>query len=203
MFGNEDQNQNSSLPAGRQVDQNSADAPAADVVATAPSAPTIPDPMVTPSTASPTSTNPTGTTQPDLSAEASAQAEVGINGVSMENAYIESAPQVGPAKASQPETVPTAASMITTPPAPAPADEDLASIKQQALQSLEPLVGQLDLAPEEKYKTVMMVVQASDKPKMLEEAYQAASQITDEKVRAQALLDIVNEVNYFTQQQAK
>ena len=184
MFGSEDQNQNSdgqtTAPAGASV---------ADVVANAPSAPTIPDPMVTPATVPPTA-SPTGTAQP----------EAGINGVSLENAYLDTAPQIGAARATEPETVSTAASVTAGPPPPAPADEDLASIKQQALQSLEPLVGQLDLMPEEKYKTIMMVVQASDKPKMLEEAYQAASQIADEKTRAQALLDIVNEVNYFTQQ---
>jgi hypothetical protein len=81
-------------------------------------------------------------------------------------------------------------------------DSDLAQLKKQALQNLEPLVGQLDQPPEEKFKTVMMLVQASDNSKMLKTAYDTASQIRDEKTRAQALLDVVNEINYFTQQQA-
>lgn len=185
MFGNADQNQN---PAGQTTAP--ADVPAADVVASAPTAPTIPDPMVTPSTVTPASTSPTGIAQP----------EVGVNGVSMENTYQEPITQISSARAGDPSAVFTAAPAAADPPAQTADGQDLASIKQQALQSLEPLVGQLDLAPEEKYKTIMMLVQASDKPKMLEEAYQAASQITDEKTRAQALLDIVNEVNYFTQQ---
>jgi len=83
-------------------------------------------------------------------------------------------------------------------------DPALAQIKQQALQSLEPLLGHLDQTPDEKFKTLMMLIQASDNSKMLHEAYAAANQITDEKARAQALLDIVNEINYFAQQaQAK
>jgi hypothetical protein len=178
MFG-DDQNQNFNGQA-QAAEPTAAAQP--DVAASAPSAPTIPDPMVTPSAVQP---------------------EAGINGVAMQNGYIESAPQIGPAKPSEPDNVPTAASMITAAPDPATVDPDLAQIKQQALQSLGPLVGQLDQAPDEKFKTVMMLIQASDDSKMLKDAYAAASQITDEKTRAQALLDIVNEINYFTQQQAK
>ena len=197
MFGNDDQNQNPGAQTTSANDPLMAGSPAADpampvdsvvpssaspadtptenispepdVVTSAPSAPTIPDPMVTPS----------------------AQPVAGINGVPMQSAYSQMAAQIGPAKPSDPGTVP-------------PVDPDLAQIKQQALQSLEPLVGQLDQAPDEKFKTVMMLIQASDNSKMLKDAYGVASQITDEKARAQALLDIVNEINYFiAQAQAK
>lgn len=76
---------------------------------------------------------------------------------------------------------------------------DLASIKQQALQQLGPLVGNLDQPPEEKFKTTMMMIQASDDQSLIKTAYDAAQTIPDEKARAQALLDIINEINYFTQ----
>ena len=78
--------------------------------------------------------------------------------------------------------------------------DDLLSIKQQALQSLTPLVGKLEQTPLEKFKTTMMMIQASDDQSLIKTAYEAAGQITDEKEKAQALLDIVNEINYFTQQ---
>ncbi len=85
-------------------------------------------------------------------------------------------------------------------PAAAPADMDnLTSLKQQALQQLSPLVGHLDQTPEEKFRTTMMMIQASDDSSLIPQAYEAAGQITDEKVKAQALLDVVNEINYFTQ----
>lgn len=80
------------------------------------------------------------------------------------------------------------------------ADEDLLKIKQDALHELSPLVDQLDQTPEEKFRTTMMMIQASDDQTLVKTAYEAAKNIDDEKVRAQALLDIVNEINYFTQQ---
>lgn len=78
--------------------------------------------------------------------------------------------------------------------------DDLLNIKQQALSQLGPLVGQLEQSPEEKFRTTMMLIQSTDNSALLKDAYDAAQSISDEKVRAQALLDIVNEINYFTQQ---
>jgi len=87
----------------------------------------------------------------------------------------------------------------------APADEgsgDLLDIKQQALSQLGPLVDHLDQTPEERFRTTMMLIQSTDNSGLLKAAYEAAQAIPDEKTRAQALLDVVNEINYFTQQQA-
>jgi hypothetical protein len=77
---------------------------------------------------------------------------------------------------------------------------DLIDIKQLALTQLSPLVGHLDQTPEEKFRTTMMMIQASDNQSMIKDAFAAAQNIADEKTRAQALLDVVNEINYFTQQ---
>ena len=82
-----------------------------------------------------------------------------------------------------------------------PASDDIGLIKQQALQQLTPLVSKLDQSPEEKFHTTMMLMQATDDQSLIKVAYEAAQSITDEKTRAQALLDIVNEINYFTSQQ--
>lgn len=89
-----------------------------------------------------------------------------------------------------------------TPTAPVPTDNfnpDLLSIKQNALQELTPLVGHLDQDPEEKFRTTMMMIQASDDQSLVKEAFETAKRITDDKARAQALLDVINEINYFTQ----
>jgi hypothetical protein len=80
-----------------------------------------------------------------------------------------------------------------------PEDADLLSLKKQALEELSPLVDHLDQTPEEKFKTTMMMIQATDSSSLIKSAHEAAQKIEDEKVRAQALLDIVNEINYFTQ----
>ncbi|PID32076.1 hypothetical protein CR970_02460 [Candidatus Saccharibacteria bacterium] len=82
-------------------------------------------------------------------------------------------------------------------------NDALLDIKQQALQKLSPLIDHLDQTPEEKFRTTMMMIQAADDQTLIKDAYAAAQSITDEKVRAQALLDVVNEINYFTQQQNK
>lgn len=76
---------------------------------------------------------------------------------------------------------------------------DLLDIKQQALGQLSPLVGHLEQSPEERFRTTMMMIQANDNQALIKDAYEAARQIPDEKAKAQALLDVVNEINYFTQ----
>lgn len=113
--------------------------------------------------------------------------------VNLENAFIPSQPPHLPDK-DEHAAKPTAASLVNS----APAD-DLLKIKQQALTSLAPLVDHLEQTPEEKFKTTMMLIQASDNAELIPDAYDAANKISDEKVRAQALLDVVNEINYFTQ----
>lgn len=76
---------------------------------------------------------------------------------------------------------------------------DLNSIKQQALTQLSTIAQHLDQSPEEKFHTTMMMLQATDDQSLIQTAYDAAQAITDEKTRAQALLDVVNEINYFSQ----
>ena len=76
--------------------------------------------------------------------------------------------------------------------------EELLNIKQQALTQLQPLVQHLDLSPEEKFRTTMMMIQASDNPSMIKSAYEIAQKLSNDQQKAQALLDIVNEINYFT-----
>lgn len=88
----------------------------------------------------------------------------------------------------------------TTPPA-ATDNAGLYELKIAALHELTPLIDHLEQTAEEKFKTMMMMIQASDDQTLLAEAYQAAHSIEDKKARAQALLDVVNEINYFTQQQ--
>lgn len=78
--------------------------------------------------------------------------------------------------------------------------EDLNEIKEEALKQLSPLISKLDQTPEEKFHTAMMMVQSTDDKTLIKTAYEAAQAITDETDRAQALLDIVNEINYFSQQ---
>ncbi len=106
---------------------------------------------------------------------------------------------------SGPPPAPVSAPIV---PAPAPSNasnmmdmsaEDLVRMKQEALQHLQPLVGSLQQNPEEEFRTLMMMIQATDDKSMLKKALDAAKKIGDDKVRAQAMLDVINEINYFTQ----
>lgn len=106
------------------------------------------------------------------------------------------------------EAIAEATSKLADEPAPAaaapaqsePDTDGLLNIKLDALEQLSPLVEHLEQTPEEKFRTTMMMIQATDDHTKIKDAYQAAKQIEDKKVQAQALLDIVNEINYFTQQ---
>lgn len=113
-------------------------------------------------------------------------------------------------------SAPVAPAPVIDPPAPVPApvtppqdlvtadDTDISgllNIKHMALEELLPLIDKLDQTPEERFRTVMMMIQASDNKDLIDKAYESAHKITDEKLRAQALLDIVNEINYFTSSQ--
>jgi hypothetical protein len=84
-----------------------------------------------------------------------------------------------------------------------PVPNDLVSIRQHALQQLSPLVSHLNQSPEEKFHTTMMMLQATDDQSLVKAAYEAALTITDDRTRAQALLDVINEINYFTQTKQK
>lgn len=129
-----------------------------------------------------------------------------INGSDTAGEFIDDAPTGAPDVTQPSDSVVTpstpVASVAATPVA-ATADTDkLLELKQQALQQLSPLVDHLEQSPEEEFRTTMMMIQAADNHALIERAYQAALKITDEKARAQALLDIVNEINYFTHNNA-
>ena len=77
------------------------------------------------------------------------------------------------------------------------ADSDLQNIKKEALVELSPLVKELDQNPEEKFETLMMMIQATDNKALIADAFETAKKISEDKKRAHALLDIINEINYF------
>lgn len=100
-----------------------------------------------------------------------------------------------PTDIAQPGTITDQPSAAST----TPELNDLVDIKQQALAHLSPLVSHLEQTPDEKFRTTMMMIQASDNKDLIKDAFAAAQAITDDKSRAQALLDVINEINYFTQ----
>jgi hypothetical protein len=124
---------------------------------------------------------------------------------------------VGEPVVSTPPPAPSApapkAPVVTPSPAPvAPAGDDgqaddstgldsIEQIKISALQELRPLMQHIDLSAEERFEKYLMMLRASDDPDLIAPTYEAAQQISGEKLRAQALLDVINEINYLSSQQ--
>ena len=76
---------------------------------------------------------------------------------------------------------------------------DLDSVKQAALLELRPLVDKLNVSPEEKFDTYLLLLRSTDDKALIEPAHEAAKGIVDEARRAQALLDIIKEIDFLTQ----
>lgn len=74
----------------------------------------------------------------------------------------------------------------------------LDKLKASALEELRPLVGKLNLPAEEKFDTLLLIIRSTDDQSLLNEAHDAAKEITDDVKRAQALLDIIKEIDYFS-----
>ena len=101
--------------------------------------------------------------------------------------YTAPAAPVGPAPAS-----PTAI----------PVGGELDGVKSQAISELRPLVDKLTLPPEEKFDTYLLLIRSTDDKSLIAPAHEAAREITDETRRAQALLDIIKEIDFLSGQQA-
>lgn len=107
------------------------------------------------------------------------------------------APAEIPAAAPPPEPITPAYSPDQTAQVTRP-DSGLESIKKDALTQLRPLVDKLELPPEEKFDTLLLIIRSTDDKSLVQTTYDAARNIPDEAKRAEALLDVVKEIDYFS-----
>jgi len=77
-------------------------------------------------------------------------------------------------------------------------NKELDGIKKDALTELRPLIDKVELPAEEKFDTYLMLIRSSDDPTLIAPAHAAAQGISDEKRRAEALLDIIKEIDYLS-----
>jgi hypothetical protein len=82
-------------------------------------------------------------------------------------------------------------------PTPTPSS-DLEGVKKDAIQELRPLIDHIDLPPEEKFDTYLLLIRSTDDATLIAPAHAAAVAITDEKRKAEALLDIIKEIDYLS-----
>jgi hypothetical protein len=78
---------------------------------------------------------------------------------------------------------------------------ELDGIKLEALQELRPLVDKLDVSADEKFDTYLLLLRSTDDKELIAPAHEAAKNIPDETRRAQALLDIIKEIDFLSQNQ--
>ncbi len=79
-----------------------------------------------------------------------------------------------------------------------PTDPVLDSIKKDALNELRPLVDKLNVSAEEKFDTYLLLLRSTDDQSLIAPAHEAAKGIADETRRAQALLDVIKEIDYLS-----
>lgn len=80
-------------------------------------------------------------------------------------------------------------------------DPNLATVKQAALTELRPLIDKLDVGPEEKFNTYLLLIRSTDDKELIAPAHEAAKAIPDETKKAQALLDIIKEIDFLSSPQ--
>lgn len=104
---------------------------------------------------------------------------------------------VPPVAAVTPDPVAAPVSPLPTPSFSAPSS-DLNGIKSEALNELRPLIDHVDLSAEEKFDTYLMLIRSTDDSSLIAPAHAAAQNIADEKRKAEALLDIIKEIDYLS-----
>jgi len=103
-------------------------------------------------------------------------------------------PLEAPTVTPTPEAVPD----FSTLPQPTEESNPLDAIKSDALNELRPLIDRVDLPAEEKFDTYLMLIRSTDDSGLIGPAHAAAQAITDEKRKAEALLDIIKEIDYLS-----
>jgi len=86
----------------------------------------------------------------------------------------------------------------TPPPAKSAGNSDLESIKQKALTELKPLLDEVDLPADQKFHTILEIISATNDTSLIPKLYEAAEKIEDKHERAQALVDVVSEIEYLS-----
>lgn len=79
---------------------------------------------------------------------------------------------------------------------------ELDDVKLEALHELRPLVDKLNVSSEEKFDTYLLLLRSTDDKELIMPAHEAAKAIEDETRRAQALLDIIKEIDFLSQNKA-
>lgn len=81
---------------------------------------------------------------------------------------------------------------------PVPARDNLDDVKMEAINELRPIIDKLNLPPDEKFDTYLLLIRCTDDRDLVPPAHEVAKLIEDDSRRAQALLDIIKEIEYLS-----
>lgn len=104
-------------------------------------------------------------------------------------------PDLPPEPVVQPKPAKTSAAVTPV------ADNDLDNVKNEAIKELRPLVDKLNISAEEKFDTYLLLIRSTDDKTLIAPAHEAAKDIADESRRAQALLDVIKEIDFLSNPQ--
>lgn len=104
-------------------------------------------------------------------------------------------PDLPPEPVVQPKPAKTSAAVTPV------ADNDLDNVKNEAIKELRPLVDKLNISAEEKFDTYLLLIRSTDDKTLIAPAHEAAKNIADESRRAQALLDVIKEIDFLSNPQ--
>ena len=131
-----------------------------------------------------------------------------LAGVNADASEAEAAPVASdmqpPVPPMEPPVAPAPSPAMSPAPAPLsspvaiPVAGELDGVKQAAITELRPLVDKLTLPPEEKFDTYLLLIRSTDDKSLIGPAHEAAKMIGDETRRAQALLDVIKEIDFLS-----
>lgn len=104
-------------------------------------------------------------------------------------------PEPAPESVAQPKPAKTSNTVVPA------ANSDLDSVKNEAIKELRPLVDKLNISAEEKFDTYLLLIRSTDDKTLIAPAHEAAKNIADESRRAQALLDVIKEIDFLSNPQ--
>jgi hypothetical protein len=78
----------------------------------------------------------------------------------------------------------------------APATDSLEDAKRQAMEALTPLLAELEVGPERKFALSMSAIRLTNNKDLVQGALQAALAIPENGPKAEALLELVTEIDY-------
>jgi len=75
---------------------------------------------------------------------------------------------------------------------------ELEDVKKNVIMDLRPIMDKLSSPPDEMFNLYLLLIRSTDDKTLIQPAYDTAKKITDESVKAQALLDIIKEIDFLS-----